>query len=544
MIRLLVVDGPEMGREESISEFGVIIGRQQGVGLTLDGSSVSRRHARVYIEDGVVWVEDLGSSNGSFINEVRFHGKKRLTTKDTLRIGAHFLRIDAGSEEAMTIQSRTAAATSNSELYRENAAHKLQALLQLAHNLGHSLEAGVVLQRLVDQLLLLFPAAERVLVSLREGGEALGPQVKAIRNRVGNPPTGPVVSRTVLREVFEKRQAVLVEDAQNESRFASSMTLCVSGTRSLICVPLQRHNGEVFGALQLDHSQCTSPFTSEDLYLATAVALMVSPVLENAQLHQELLIKERMERELALAREVQLGYLPRGDVALPGGSAELFAELHPALEVSGDFYDYFSLDDHRVAFAVADVSGKGMSAALFMTMVRALTRHLFPTVKSPVELLARLNDAIAQDNPNFLFVTVACGIFDGATGQISVAHGGHPPVVIRRADGRVEVSSVKGAPLLGIDHRQPLAESLELQLNPGDSVFVYTDGITESPGAASSQEMYGLDRFLEAVRALAPDLPLAGWSREIFSSVNQFSGDGPISDDRTLLIVKRPQNPL
>ena len=541
MARLYIAQGPGAGRTIPTTEGGVVVGRQRDAQVMLDTAAVSRRHARISWEGDLIFVEDLGSSNGTFINDIRISARTQLRPGDTLRIGTSLFRLEAEAmpEHDMTIHRQTVAATSNSELFRDNSGQKLQAVLQLAHHLGRSVDADALLKRLLEQLLVLSPEADRALVLMRDGEE---PSVRAVKNRSDRPAAGPLFSRTVLRKVFTQGVGVLASDTRMEQSYLANMTLNALGIQSLVCVPLQTHAGKVFGAVQLDRFQTGKPFTQDDLYLLTAVALMVSTVLENAQMYQELLAAERMQRDLAMAREIQLGYLPTQSVHLSAGPVDLAAVLHPALEVSGDFYDYFALDDHRLAFAVADVSGKGMAAALFMTLVHALERHLAQEVASPADLIAGLNDAIALDNPNFMFVTLCFGIYDHALGQVTVAHGGHPPMLVRRSDGRVEEIAIQGAPLLGM--QSPIRRSAEavIQLAPGDAILLYTDGVTESPGLSNPNELYGPKRLAEALQALPSQGSLADWVAELRRSVAAFSGSGPLADDITLLALRRSQD--
>ncbi len=545
MSRLIIIQGPGAGRTILRSEAGAIVGRQKDLDVTLDTAAVSRRHARLTWEGDRVFVEDLGSSNGTFIDEVRITGRAFLNPGSLLRIGTSVFRLDAEPKSQpdaeLTIQRQTVAATSNAELFQDNSGTRLQAVLQLAHHLGRSMDTDAVLSRLLEQLLVLFPDADRALVLMREGEE---PTVRAMKHRSGRAPAGPMFSRSVLRKVFTHGVAVLAEDARHEQSYLANVTLNALGIQSLLCVPLQTHAGRVFGALQLDRFQMGRPFKQDDLYLLTAVSLMVSTVLDNAQLYQESLVKERLQRDLAMAREIQLGYLPRDPVRLVGGTVDLVAELHPALEVSGDFYDYFPLPDGRLAFAVADVSGKGMAAALFMTLVHALGRHLAQGVTRPADLIARLNDAVAQDNPNFMFVTLVFGIYDAATGEVILAHGGHPPVFVRRRDGRVEELSYRGAPLLGMQQDIRRSEEATVHLEPGDVILLYTDGVTESPGHSDPNELFGPGRLTEELRNLNFEKPLPTWTAELRQSVTRFSGTGPLADDITLLALRRPVEPV
>src|SRR5206468_12248851 len=140
-------------------------------------------------------------------------------------------------------------------------------------------------------------------------------------------------------------------------------------------------------------------------------------------------------QELAMAREIQQGFLPTDFAVFPDQSFELFARIHPAREVSGDLYDFFPLSDGRLAFFVGDVSGKGMPAALFMIAVRTLCRHLGTAGDPPAATLARLNKALSADNPSSMFVTLLYGIYDPKSGEVVLASAGHPPPIRRPAEG-------------------------------------------------------------------------------------------------------------
>ena len=541
MSRLIITQGPGTGRAITPTPNGVVIGRQREVEVSLDSAAVSRRHARVTWEDGAVFVEDLGSSNGTFVDDLRITRKTRLLAGSILRVGPTVLQLDAPAKAPMdmdmTIQRQTAANTANVELFQDTSGTKLQAVLQLAHHLSQSVDGDSVLERLLDQLLVLFPGADRALVILKEGEE---PVVKALRQRRAGTSAGPLFSRSVLRKVFSQGVGVLAADTRLEQSALANFTLNQLGIQSLLCAPLQGQGGRILGALQLDRARVGEAFTQDDLYLLAAVSIMVSSVLENARMYQAVLSAERVQRDLALAREIQLGYLPRGGVQLVAGAVDLVAELHPALEVSGDFYDYFPLPDGRLAFAVADVSGKGMSAALFMTLVHALERHLAQDVTSPADLIEQLNVAVALDNPNSLFVTVAFGIYDAATGRAVIAHGGHPPALVRRADGRVEELNFRGAPLLGMMPEIRRSEEAVIDLAPGDTLLLYTDGVTESPQSGNLNELFGPARLQQTLSAQRGDHALDGWASSIRQAVAQFSGTGPLADDITLLLLRRP----
>lgn len=538
MLRLVIARGPGLGRVLDLDAGPVEIGRQQGLGVTIESGEVSRRHARVYADEAGVHVRDLGSSNGTLVNGRKISAPTRLFPGDMIQIGSALIQVEAGTvpTSEMTILGQTSVTVANPELFSEKSGDRLRAVVELTHQLGRVLEVDALLERLTGRLLELFPNADRAVVLLREGDE---PRVRHAQVRRGRASRGPEFSRSVLRRVFDDAVAVLAGDLRSDPGLGANATLQAMGVQSLVCVPLQVQGRAVFGALQLDSFGTGRPFSQEDLYLLSSAALVLSALLENTQLQEERLVKERMERDLAVARRIQLGYLPTDPIVLEGRTVDLAAGLQPALEVSGDFYDYFALDDGRMVFAVADVSGKGMPAALFMTQVHALHRNLADGSGSPAAVLDRLNRALARDNPNFLFVTMACGIYEAGSGTVTLAHGGHPPAVLRRRDGRVELVEFRGAPLLGLDESAVRSDECRLKLEDGDAVLLYTDGITESPGRDAPEEMFGSQRLLDVVKSLSPEAPLAAWIETIRAAVAGFSGDGALADDLTLLVLRR-----
>jgi phosphoserine phosphatase RsbU/P len=540
MFTITATSGPATGRRVEIGPAGLVLGRQAGVGLTLDDPAVSRRHARIAAEGDALYVEDLGSINGTFVNETRIALRTRLRSTDSIRVGGNIFRIapDAPEQGDITIQRQTVTSAGNAEIFRENASEKLQAVLRLAGQLARSVDPDALLDRLMDQLLALFPHADRAMAIM---GAAAEPAAKVVRTRAAARASGPAFSRTVLRKVFDEGVAVLAADTGRDPALQANMSLHAIGVRSLVCAPLPDHDGRIIGALQMDRFQTGRPFTEEDLHLLVAVSLMVSTVLENARLHHSLIAAERMKRDLAMAREIQLGYLPKEPVRLEGGPFELHAELHPASDVSGDFYDYFPLDASRLAFLVADVSGKGMPAALFMTLVHALARNAAVSTAGPAEWLVRLNEAVARDNPNFLFVTVAAGVFDARTGGLRLALGGHPPPLLRRRGGAVEVLNPRRAPVLGVQLPIETPGEAAATLEPGDALLFYTDGVTESPLRPDGGPMFGEKRLVETIGKFSDEAPLADWHGAIRAAVRRFSGDGPPADDLTLLTLRRPR---
>jgi sigma-B regulation protein RsbU (phosphoserine phosphatase) len=245
--------------------------------------------------------------------------------------------------------------------------------------------------------------------------------------------------------------------------------------------------------------------------------------------------KEAIEGELRVARDIQMGIVPRMFPAFPDRpEVELYAMLDSAKEVGGDFYDYYPLDDDRIFFVIGDVAGKGVPASLFMAVTMTLFKAYARPDRSPVEVAAKVNDKLARDNETGLFVTAFCAALDLRTGRLDYANAGHNlPVVVRPA-GTADFLPRCGGLVLGAVPDFPY-QSGTLTLAPGETLLVYTDGVTEAMDGDNA--LFGNERLLEcclADRRRALKELVAG----IFEAVRAHAGDAPQSDDITILAVR------
>lgn len=277
------------------------------------------------------------------------------------------------------------------------------------------------------------------------------------------------------------------------------------------------------------------------LEITTGISQQAALAIQNAQLQQETVERERLEREIQLAREIQRTFLPQTLPVLPGW--DLQARWRTAREVGGDFYDVFDLPDGRLGIVIADVADKGMPAALFMVLSRTLIRANVQTDCSPGEVLSRVNEVILPDTENGMFLTVVYGVLDLESGDFEYANAGHnPPLLVRVNRGEVE-SLGRTSMALGVLDSLNVGQS-RVRLNPGDYLLLYTDGLTE---AFSKQgDMYGQKRVLEELQAICPD-PGEGVDTaeqlldEVENSLREFVADTPLADDLTLVALKREQ---
>ncbi|MDD2336926.1 MAG: SpoIIE family protein phosphatase [Geobacteraceae bacterium] len=244
--------------------------------------------------------------------------------------------------------------------------------------------------------------------------------------------------------------------------------------------------------------------------------------------------KERIESELSIAHDIQMGLLPKTFPPLPDRREfDLFALMEPAKEVGGDFYDFFLVDDTHLCFVIADVSGKGVPAALFMAMSMTLIKATARERISPDEILSRVNNELSRENDSCMFVTTFCGVLDTETGELSYANGGHNlPLHIKRRGGISWLPKSGGlvvGAMEGITYRCE-----QLLLEPGDSLFLYTDGVTE---AMNTREEIFSDERLERNLSAVQGRDLRENVERIMASIRAFCGEAPQSDDITIMMI-------
>jgi sigma-B regulation protein RsbU (phosphoserine phosphatase) len=239
-----------------------------------------------------------------------------------------------------------------------------------------------------------------------------------------------------------------------------------------------------------------------------------------------------LQQELEIARRMQLSILPRQFPARADVSLASF--ILPAKEVGGDFYDYFLLDGDRVGVVIADVSGKGVPAAFFMAICRTLLKVSARFLDSPAETLARVNSLLVSENEEMMFVTLFYGVLDTATGHFTYATGGHNPPVLRAGNDVRMISSIGGMALAVAEDATIVEGTLDLE--PGNVLFLYTDGITEAQNPKG--ELFGDKALLDAIAAIDTDAPADAYPTQVVKAVQHYMAGAAQADDITCVALK------
>lgn len=548
----LLVKHPD-GRSETIplTRLRITIGRSARSEVCIPDAFASRLHAEVRQEGDSFWLHDLGSANGTRYNGVAVREPLKLQSGGTIQIGeTNILFLDNGQpsrnisatliadgtqalDPSNTI-SLTSRKNPTTDILDSSLSSRTE-LLRLISKVGVALLSSSGLDETLNQVAsLVFQAvpAERVIVMLRDEKAKEGMEIKVARSRGVDEPISEVrISRTVMNEVIENGKSVLTSDAQQDPKFASQ-TLILQGIRSVLAVPLSVNEHDVFGIIYADSPTASATFKTEHLDILTTLASVAAIRVENASLLDERINRERMERELALATEIQQRFQPSAPPVVDG--YEFQGISFPCYEIGGDYYDFIFGSEGTLFIALGDVSGKGTAAALLMSSLHAAIHGQVAARTPLVEAITSVNQYLTDNTPSNRFVTLFVAELEPSTGKLRYINAGHNPPLIGRNTGNVEQLSSGGLPL-GL---MAMAEYEvgEVTLNSGDVLVVYSDGVSEANNLA--EEEFGLDRLINVLKANLANTA-SGIRDKVESALSEFTGTAPANDDITIVIAKR-----
>ncbi len=487
-----LIDGVP-GEQITIPVDRAVMGRHPECDIVLDAAAVSRQHAQILTEGENYFVEDLHSRNGTFVNGKLVQGKRLLADGDRLKIcdllftfyrspptdelRRAALLTAAGPAGLMTIDSSVGsdgASLSGSgapaldgaprfgdlslvgpgDLFEEgegvgnstimskvdvaprrsgaqaiaNPEMKLRAMIEIAQNLARAVTLDEVLPKLLDSLFKIFLQADRGFILLRTSpGGPLVP--KAIKYRRADMEDRVRISRTIVNQAMETKEAILSADAASDQRFESSQSIADLRIRSVMCAPLIDNEGHALGVIQIDTLDQRHRFQKDDLDVLASIAAQAGIAIDNAQMHETALKRKSLELELELAHKVQRGLLP----AAPPRMADyhFFDFYEPANQVGGDYYDYIELSDNRLAVVLGDVSGKGVSAALLMAKLSGEVRFCLASEPTAAGAMNRINAAFCRSGWDDRFVTFILVVVDPVKHEVTVVNAGHMAPLLR-----------------------------------------------------------------------------------------------------------------
>jgi len=531
------------------------IGRSSKNDLNLSFDlSLSRFHAEIRERSGRHFLTDVGSRNGTSLNGRPVSEAMELRVGDRITLGETTILFSVDEEPRVAIIEEdgpvlradsstvtiplediisggppvSAAATiTPQQALPEN--RTLAVLTRAGMELISTRPLDEVLEVIMDLVFEALPAERGFLMLLEGDGRQL--VSKVVRDKKRSNRERIRLSRTIAQSVVDNRQSVLTTDAQADERFKMRESVVLQGIHSAMCVPLW-NNKEVIGLIYCDTVSAASTFTAEDLKLLTLLANIAAVKIENARLFEETLAKQQMEKELKQAADIQRKLLPIRPPSLDG--YEIAGYNEPCHEVGGDYFDFIARGPSRLGFAIGDVSGKGMGAALLMATVRASFRAHMETATGLQHLIGSLNHAIIQSASANNFVSFVYAEIEGSTGHIEYVNAGHNPPMLVRAAGDVERLPAGGL-ILGVI---PAArhERREIDLRPGDLLVAFSDGVTETQNDAG--EEFGEDRLIGLLKQ-ERSRPASALQDLVADSLRSFAGGAPQYDDITLVVLKR-----
>ena len=420
--------------------------------------------------------------------------------------------------------------------YRE-----INLLYRIGETIGSCLEVEEIPHLVLREVHRIIEADVGIVISPAEPVMGTGGDVRGIAASFGADECGRALHeacREVIDRACDTGQPTIVNlpSAQAESETRRPSLSASAGIRTVLCVPIKTPE-RTLGALVLGRSREQPEFTAGDGKLAIALAHQAAISIETARLHQEEVKRQRLEEELAISHQIQLSLLPQSCPAVPGW--EFAAIYRPARHVGGDLYDFIQLpgEPGHLGMVIADVTGKGIPAALFMAFSRTVIRSEAMNGRSPATILQRANRLIVQDIRYRLFLSAFYAALDTRSGHLVYANGGHNWPLWRQADpGVTHWLAVPGF-VLGAFQDVELEEQA-IDIRPGDILVFYTDGVTEARNP--SGELFGKERLRATVQAHA-DASVQQLQDAILTAVEEFTDGASLSDDLTLFVVKRQE---
>lgn len=510
----------------------ITLGRATDCTVPIRDRYLSRRHAEIIFDANAWLVRDCGSVNGTLLNGTRLNGSAPLKPGDRITLGdsevvfepddssaSHIFSFDSDSQaKNLAIPLRDAVADTT----------RTNVLGMLALQFIEDRTMGELFDFILDQVVGLLQPSRAALALLGPDGKSFNNVL--LRRSDETDSLDLYISSTLLAEVVEGRNVVSFVDTSQDEKLARAESIVAQNIRSAVCAPLMIGD-DVLGVLYLDFLAHRGAVTHDDVHLIAQIARFAARKLETTRLREESIAKARLDEELRTAYTIQSRLLP---AELPTIDGYAFAGTNkPCRTVSGDYYDVVVRPDGRIYFIMADVSGKGITAALVMASVATAFNIFTRTDPTPADLVRELNMTLAPKTAPTKFVTMVVGVLDPAKGTVEFTNAGHvAPLVISRRG----VEQLKSTDMVVGLFAQASYRNQSATLEAGDSLVLFTDGVTEAENEAEDQ--LGLDPIATLVSTLH-GTPAPHILETIDRHVQSFVGAAPANDDVTMFALTR-----
>lgn len=525
MYSLAVISGDDKGKLLPIKADFISIGRSSKCEIILSDKSISRRHAEILITDGQVYVRDAGSSNGSFVNNKQIKEPCLLKANDYIRLGAVVIQLIAEKgvgneittqaseeivEENVVLETPSPAVqgfvneivsdVSNPQLnikldtitnndYKDPFT-RLKIICQVGDAIKGIADIKELLQTLIEYLqkLLIFDNGF-IMLKDEETGK-LSPQIVKRKN----PDSQKVnISKSILEKVVKDRVSLLIENASSDARFEGVSSVSSSKISSAMCAPMI-YKDELLGIIYLDNKQADKRYKTDEQELLNGIANQAASSIAFAKLLIKIKSHARIERDFEIAKEIQNNYLPKKLPRIPNFDTDAFCL--PSFQIGGDYYDIIDIGDGKWAVIMAEVSGKGIPAALLVNTIRLTVNIEISRGNADItSILSKIDQRIFMEGKQTMFATVFLGILDVVNRSMEYISAGHNAPLLYQPGEEIKFLRTSHK-LLGFSEGIKCATE-EIFIPPDCTLLLYTDGIPDLKN--SSNEFFGEKRIREVI---------------------------------------------
>jgi sigma-B regulation protein RsbU (phosphoserine phosphatase) len=542
VLEIIAPDAPR--RSVRITQSPFLIGRGGGTGnqLQLSDARISRSAAALLF-DGSYCLEDRGQRGGIFLNGKKIV-KQAVEDGDVITFGLDgsyqiVFRTSASSATVDHLLSRIESITPSD--HSPGGLSRINLLLEATMLLHSQLPLDAVLGTMLDHAMAVTDAERGILLEADQSG-SLRMRLARGHKRVPIPLESLSPSQTAVRLAMQRQSSVVTEDFNRDDvNLQGAQSIISQRLRAVVAIPLyamsranstesmiRAERGQFLGILYLD-SRRPAGFSKLDRQILDAIASEAASILDNARLVDRERQRQRLEQEISIARDIQQALLPRSLRDFP--HLAIIGTSSPCLAVGGDYFDVFPLSDNRTAFLIADVSGKGLGAALLTTMLQGALSGM-EMGANPADVFCHINRFLCEHSEVGRYATMFFGILD-REGRLEFVNAGHLPPLLLRAGEVDEPFTEGGFPVGLIPDANYVASCVALR--PGDTLVLYSDGVTEAMDP--DHEMFGVSRLRELLVG-KHEAPLETLKNSILESVQAFSRGASQADDITLLIAR------
>lgn len=580
MPKLIVESGQNAGQDHELDKPVITIGRSVTNTIQIVDRRMSRNHAEIHINGNRLVLRDLGSKNGTLLNgkpatlPIEMHHNDRIQIGDTImRIAYDDLPGAPSSGHDSSSSGDTTGAGQKKKDDRDSSGVRLRVVeenqwgvtrgerragyspnepsslestsildikqpnrrLEILYQVTDAIRSVFTLNELLDRIMGIIQSVIRpdraylMLTDPNSNNELMPASVKV---RPGEDPNEVKISTSIVNRCMKDGVSMLVSDATVDERFNASESIIMNAIRTAMVAPLIFKH-ESIGVIYVDTQSRMTTFSDEELDLLTSIANQAAVAITNARLQGQLVEQHKMAREMEIARNIQMNLLPKSYPDIPG--YQISAMSLPAKQVGGDYYDFMRMPDGRNGIAIADVSGKGVPAAILTAVTRAYlqseTQHKDSTLAQTV---SRINRMVHRDVTSDMYVTMVFTVLEPIDGIVEYVNAGHAHPILVTSNGTVDYLKTGGL-FLGIDESAHYVSD-KVELPPGAILILYTDGVTDilSPDG----KVFGSDRFIEMLQD-KHHLSAEEIRNAVYQACLKHRGTADQFDDFTLIVIKR-----